>query len=423
MGSHSRGQCIPKILALLLALMAALTFLRAPANAQRAPKKLTAQDVMDLLTGDVSSADVANAAQKSGISFQVTATVAKQIRDAGGTDDLIRVLRTLAPRAPAAPTSAPHNAPAASPPVLMIESSPGQSEVYIDDEPVGTTSQEGRLKLTRLTAGDHLVRISLSGYQDHEETVKLAAGQVTTVAATLQRPSAPPTSFPTPSPQTEVTPPANSGQPGYLGVFSMPQQPAGARGIVISYAVPGSPADQAGLKAYDTILAVNGQRVTTPAELKAALVSHQAGEMVEITWYNGSATVARQIRLGAVPQAAAQPSAPPSLSNVPHNGFVSFTVAHDHQQNAANYCVGLMSIGNGMIYYKGIKGNGPVHTFEIPLSTVREARRNLAYLVKLGAFHIRLKKGTNYNFVVINQQNQPQPPDALLTAIDQAMGK
>ncbi len=97
----------------------------------------------------------------------------------------------------------------------MIESSPGQSQVYIDDEPVGSTSQQGRLKLTRLAAGDHRVRISLSGYQDHEETVTLTAGEVTTVAATLQQPAAPlePTSL---RPQAEETPTANPARPSRI---------------------------------------------------------------------------------------------------------------------------------------------------------------------------------------------------------------
>jgi hypothetical protein len=425
MGLNSGNNWIPRILTLLLALLAAIAIAPAHASAQTAAKKLTSQDVIDLLTGDVPSADVAKQAQKLGISFQVTPAVAKQIRDAGGTEDLIRMLRTLAPHPPAAPAVTPHNAPAASPPVLMIESTPGQGEVYIDDEPMGTTSQEGRLKLTRLMAGDHRVRISLSGYQDHEETVTLAAGEVTTVAVTLQQPSAQPAPFSPQKPQTEETPTAPPSQAGYLGVYAMEQQPAGARGVVVSSVVSGTPAGQAGLKAYDTVLAVNGQQVTTAEELKAALATHPAGDVVQITWYNGSRNVTQQIQLVAPPtpgQAAAQPSAPPSLSNLPHNGFVSFTVAHIHQ-TVQNYCIGLMSIGNGMIYYKGVKGNGPVHTFEIPLSSVREARRNITYLVKLEAFHIRLKKGTNDNFVVLNQKNQPQPPDTLLMAIDRAMGK
>ena len=107
MGSHSGGKRIPKILALLLALLAAIALIPSLGKAQKAAKKLTKQDVIDLLTGDVPSDQVAQEAQKAGISFQVTASVAKEIRDAGGTDDLIRVLRTLAPAAPAAPASTP----------------------------------------------------------------------------------------------------------------------------------------------------------------------------------------------------------------------------------------------------------------------------------------------------------------------------
>ena len=76
--------------------------------AQNGEKKLCEQDVLDLLTGDVSSADVAKEAQKSGISFQVSATVEKEMRNVGGTDELIRVLRALAPPsvAPASPVGA-----------------------------------------------------------------------------------------------------------------------------------------------------------------------------------------------------------------------------------------------------------------------------------------------------------------------------
>ena len=73
-----------------------------------------------------------------------------------------------------------------------------------------------------------------------------------------------------------------------------------------------------------------------------------------------------------------------------------------------------------MIFYKINDGS---HTFEIPLNTVKEDKRNAVYLVAMGAFHIKLAKGTNYNFVALNQPGQYQPPDAILTAIDQANGK
>jgi hypothetical protein len=315
---HSGLEHIPKTMTLLLALLAVIAIVPSFGNAQKSAKKLAKQDVINLLTGDVSSADVAQEARKAGISFQVTASVEKEIRAAGGTDDLIRVLRSLAPSASATPATTPRAGPATSPPVLVIGSSPGQSQVYVDDEPVGSTSQQGRLKLTGLAAGSHSVRISLSGYQDHEETVKLAGGETTVVAATLQRAAADQLSSP------------------------QPVQPA------------------------------------------------------------------------------PQPSPPPTPSNLPHNALVSFRVAHDHGRSGQDYCVGVMSIGNGMIHYKSDNG---VHEFEIPLNSIRDVRRNPVYLVGYGAFHIRTKKGSNFNFVALNQQAKPQPPDAVLTAIDNAMGR
>jgi hypothetical protein len=407
------------MLALLLALIAVVALSPSLGNAQKPVKKLAKQDILDLLVGDVSSDDVAQLAQKSGISFQVTASVEKDIRGAGGTDNLIRVLKSLAPSAPVSPPSSPRTSPSASPPVLMIEANPGESQVYIDDEPMGSTSQQGRLKLTRLAAGDHQVRIALSGYQDYEQTITLTGGQTTTVAATLQRPAAPLQPERT---QAEPTPPANTGQPAYLGVQALPKQPPGAHGVVIGGTTPGSPAEQAGLKQYDTILSVNGQQVNSLPDVRNALTGRQVGDVVQVTWYNGSTNVTRPIRLipgSALAQPAAQPAQSPTLTNMPHTGVVSFRVAHDHGRSGQDYCVGVMSVGNGMIHYQADNG---VHVFDIPLNSIKEARRNTVYLVGYGAFHIHTKRGSNFNFAAINAQNQPQPPDAVLNAIDTAMG-
>jgi hypothetical protein len=268
------------------------------------------------------------------------------------------------------------------------------------------------------------VRVSLSGYQDYEKTVTLTEGETVMVAATLQ-PAAPPlTANPPQRPPAVETPAVSPGEAGALGVEVVAQQPAGARGVVISGAAPGSPAEQAGIKTYDTILAVGGRPVRTPQELKSAVSSHRAGEAVAVTWYNGSTNVTRQIRLAAAPagpdmEEATPPYSPP-LPKTPHTGFVSFSVAHDHGSGGNDYCSGVMSIGNGMIYYKSTNGR---HVFEIPLNSIKEARRNAVYLSALGAFHIRLAKGTNYNFVAVNQYGQYQPPDPILKAIEQASGK
>ena len=425
MSSHQQGRHIYRILILLLILLAAIIFTPVPAHSQGAGKKLTKQDVIDLLTGDVPSERVADIAKQRGVSFPMDAAAEKDIRAAGGSDDLIRTLRGLAPRAPAQPPRTTRNPSAAgSPTVLMIQSRPGDTQVYIDDEPMGSTSPEGRLKL-RVSPGNHTVRVALSGYQDYEENITVAEGQTTTVAATLQANAPPPPVYNPPQrPEVVENPTGNPGQVGYLGVLPIPQQPAGAQGVVISTAYPGSPAEQAGLKTYDTILAVNGQPVRTQQELQAAITSHPPGDAVRVTWYNGSTNVTKAIRLVVNPEQARtttnQPAYPPSLTNMPHTGFVTFTVAHDHGQNGQNYCVGVMSIGNGMIYYKA---NNGMHTYEIPLNTVREARRNAVYLAAVGGFHIKLAKGTNFNFVALNAQGQWQPPEPILNAIERAMGK
>lgn len=421
MSLQSRRTFISGTLALALALTSVAV------SAQKSAPKLSKQDVINLLTGDVSSDDVAQQARKSGISFPLTAAAEREIRGAGGTDALINTLRSLAPSTPAAP---PSNPGAAGSPVLVIDASPGQSEVYVDDEPMGSTSREGRLKLTHVAAGSHRVRISLNGYQDHEETVTLTAGEVTTVATSLQKGEvtqiAAPAQAPSVPPQAQP-PEAPSGPPGYLGVLPMNPQPGGARGVVISGAAPGGPADQIGLKTYDTILAVNGETVTTPDALRAALSSHPVGEVVNITWYNGSATVTRQARLAPYPttnQTAQVPAANPAL--LPHTGVQTFFVAHDHGPNGQggnNYCVGTMTIGNGMINYVGVKGTNGTHSFQIPLNTIRQAARNNIYLVQLGAFHIHTKRGAKFNFVLLNAQGKYQPPDTILNAIDNAMGK
>jgi hypothetical protein len=414
------------LLALWLALLAAITFAPVRGNAQRAARKMSEQDIISLLNGHVSSADVAVQAQKSGIAFPVTAAAESHIRAAGGSDDLIRVLKGLAPGVGGDHTTP---APPAAAAVLMVQSSPGQCEVYVDDERVGATSQQGRLRLSHITPGSHKVRVSLNGYQDYEQDVAVSNGGTAQVSAQLQRVAVAPPQPPQPEPGPGPSPNVNSGQPGYLGVLPMEQQPAGARGVVISGANPGGPAEQAGIKTYDVILAIDGRQVATPQMLAQAMMGRHAGEVVQVTWYNGSTTVTRPVRLTAGGQQQEQQEQQEqqggrgqrqSQNNVRRGGFVTFRVAHDHGQSGQTYCVGVMAVGNGMIVYKSDNG---VHTFEIPLDTIKEARRNPLYLVGYGAFHIKTKHGTNYNFVALNGMGQYQSPDAVLTAIDNAMGR
>lgn len=135
-----------------------------------ASKPLTKGDVIDLLKGDVLPQRVGEVARERGIDFEVTSQVEGELRRAGATDDLIETLRNLAPKQ--------HG--------IQIEVTPGDAEVYVDDERQGKTSPEGRLKITTLAPGQHRIRVALEGYRDFETTVEIKRGEMTRVVTQLQ---------------------------------------------------------------------------------------------------------------------------------------------------------------------------------------------------------------------------------------------
>jgi len=101
-------------------------------------------------------------------------------------------------QARAAGQSVPQASPARSTPqperdtraVLTITSDPGDVQVYINDEPRGMTSGEGKVVL-RLAAGTYKLRLSLPGFKDFEQQVRLVSGQSQEVTAKLE-PAGPP---------------------------------------------------------------------------------------------------------------------------------------------------------------------------------------------------------------------------------------
>ncbi|MGA2610582.1 MAG: PDZ domain-containing protein [Terriglobia bacterium] len=289
----------------ILAVFIALAFCLPGVKAQKSSKQLTKENVLELLTGDVPPERVASIVREQGVSFKLDRAAEGQIRQAGGNDELLKAIRELAPKPPASPAGkAKPAAPPkpAGPPVLLIEATPGDAHVYIDDEPVGTTSPEGRLKISTLSPGAHRVRLARRSFQDHEETVQLTSGETTRVATKLQAAAVTPVETPA-EPTGTITNPtaAISGAPGYLGVRPVEQQPTGSRGVVILDAAPGGPAARAGLKANDTILSIGGRGIRTPQDLQAAMASHKAGERVEVTWSSGSNVVTKSIQLSARP--------------------------------------------------------------------------------------------------------------------------
>jgi serine protease Do len=99
---------------------------------------------------------------------------------------------------------------------------------------------------------------------------------------------------------------------GSIGIqFDAVENPAISRvygagsGITVAHVVPGSPADQAGLKTGDTITTVDGKKVTKGTELVAEIASRKPGSKVELGFLrNGnvqdaSVTVADRAKLFA----------------------------------------------------------------------------------------------------------------------------
>jgi hypothetical protein len=397
-------------------------------QAQNSRKALSKEEVIGLLESGVPSARVGQLSRQYGLAFEVTPQAESELRDAGATDELLIVLRSLGTRNPAAPARPPAAKSAersTGPPVLLIDTTPGGAAVYIDDEPVGTTSSSGRLKLSRLTPGEHRVRLSLAGHRDYESNVTLAAGITTPLAATLESAGAKnPLAGGTTGPPPASAAPSGVG-PATLGVLLAAQAPEGRRGAYVSGVAPGGPAEKAGLRSGFSILTIQDQPINSPQDAQQALSQFQPGKTVRITYSDGQNIQTTQAQLAArssvspppVPSVSATGSNP--LASTPGAATVSFPVSHDHGAGGTNYCVGVLTIGGGMIRFRSANS---IHSFDFPVNAVRQARKNAVYLAAFGAFHIRLKTGGNYNFVLLNAAGQPQPPDPVLLAIDQALG-
>jgi hypothetical protein len=127
------------------------------------------------------------------------------------------------------------------------------------------------------------------------------------------------------------------------------------------------------------------------------------------------------------PPAPMNPSNQSSQPAAPANSQGQrFVVVHFALSTTMNWmtdnCVGWMTIDNGMITYRAVRGTHGLHSFEIPVKDIKEAKRNTMMGSAFMAFHIRLKSGENYDFSMLDSSGQQlQNPTILLDAIHAAM--
>lgn len=344
--------------------------------AQESHKPLSKKDVIELLEGEVAPARVADVARKEGITFQMTPDTEKELLNAGGNDDLLKVLRQLAPKQSAAESPASSSSETGSgAPTLLIEATPGGAQVYIDDEPKASTSPEGRVRFSELAPGEHVVRLSLAGYRDYEQKVELKPGQTSTVNTTLESVKSGGLSSGDNAGSTAQTAPpaAPSAQGAAMGFGVSPNKGQGMKGVYISHVSPRTPAYRAGLRGGYEILSVDGQPMTSPADLASLLALHHPGDTVEITYTPSpsSGVPVQSVRIQLASHKIAATAA--TISN-----DATFLVAHDHGMPAGqNACVGWMTVGNGMIRFQGQRAvtrgvlGGPLHSFDISTNEIK----------------------------------------------------
>ncbi|MCL4378589.1 MAG: PDZ domain-containing protein [Actinobacteria bacterium] len=65
--------------------------------------------------------------------------------------------------------------------------------------------------------------------------------------------------------------------------IKMTVAPNGTKGVLVINVVPGSPAENAGIKPQDIITAIDGKTINKPQELLQQVLSHKVGDTVKLT--------------------------------------------------------------------------------------------------------------------------------------------
>ena len=109
------------------------------------------------------------------------------------------------------------------------------------------------------------------------------------------------------SPAGRLSGPGGAGPHAFLGILAVPlsddmREIAGTdRGVLVDSLTDSSPASKAGLLPGDVITRIDGQPVTTPAELVERLRTRKPGDEIEVTYYRMGKRQETRVTLGEVP--------------------------------------------------------------------------------------------------------------------------
>jgi hypothetical protein len=393
-------------------------------GAQKSQKPLEKQEVIDLLKGGAPGDHVEALAREHGIAFEMTAGTEAELREVGATDALVKSLRELALKAPGSSGTPTSDANAI---VLLIEATPGGADVYVDGEPMGATSEAGRLKLSKLGQGKHQVRVSLKGYKDFEQSVELVPGETVIVKGTLE-PAQPAAAEPVAAPPaaTAVTNPSPTRlYVDYMhGSFGMTEGWLTIGNGVLRFSDPKgkdsfeiSISDIKDVGEYVKMGSLHIVRIKVSGKGKQYDIS-SFGPMGRKGFGESWAQQALIERINqelapkVVPNALPEglrPTLPPATNEAPKTP--RFRAARGHGLGGGDK--GWLTISSGKVKFEADPGG---ESLEFPVEAVVEAKSyyNVCY--------VKLKDGKKYGFYILDSSDQNQPPDEAVAAIQKAMG-
>ena len=224
--------------------------------------------------------------------------------------------------------------PRAEQATLEISSSPSDADIELDGSFSGNTPSS-----VAVVAGEHKIKISKTGYGPWERKVRSSSGtmhinaQLETTATSSARVASPPVSassgnglrendpgkptLPTPSSlttdysnnraptniETMSSPAVSSGhQEAFLGAWSDEKPRVRRDGVIVSGTAPGGPADEAGIRPGDFILALNDGYVFTVEDLTQAIRQYRPGSKVSVRYRRYARIYDTYVIMGTEPE-------------------------------------------------------------------------------------------------------------------------
>jgi hypothetical protein len=163
---------------------------------------------------------------------------------------------------------------------VSITSSPDGAEIFVDS--IGRGHAPALLKVK---PGKHSVQLVLRGYEDPVDEIDVKGGSIVNVTGEMENVEGTKSRFSNVSTLNDV---GVSPRIASIGVFSDGNPNLRHDGVTLTSVSAGGPADQAGIKVGDVILAISNHYLFTFSELKEEIRKYSPGTKVVVQYRRDS---------------------------------------------------------------------------------------------------------------------------------------